>query len=132
MQVHVPPKRRGALPVALLALLLAAGQAAAQGRIRPPPRPVPLVVEITAVQPFGPAYRAGLEVGDRILEVDGTRVASLAELRRLLADAGDYARLSVRGRRTGSEAEVHVFPERGRIGIDARMVEAYPDRRYPY
>jgi S1-C subfamily serine protease len=111
-----------------------AGQALAQERLRPPllPRPVALVVEITAVKPFGPAYRAGLEVGDQILEVGGVRVRSLPELRRLLTDADDHARLTVRQRRTGREASVHVYPEGGRIGIDARMVETYPYGRYPY
>jgi S1-C subfamily serine protease len=118
-----------------VAVLLLAGQlfAAMPPRVLPPlPRPSTLVVEVTAVQPYGPAYRAGIEVGDRILEVDGVRVRNLVELRRLLTSAGDYARLTVQQRRTGKDATVHVYPDRGRIGIDARMVEAYPYGRFPY
>jgi C-terminal processing protease CtpA/Prc len=120
----------GLLLAALLLLLLWATLLGAE-RPRPAPRPT-LVVQITAVQPYGPAYRAGLEVGDRILEIDGRQVRGLVELRQLLSDAGDSARLTVRQRRTGKEATVHVYPERGRIGVDARMIEAQPDRRYPY
>jgi C-terminal processing protease CtpA/Prc len=116
--------------VAIILVLLLAGMLLGQERYRPPVTAT--VVEITAVQPYGPAYRAGLEVDDRILEVGGVGVRSLAELRQLLGDAGDYARLTVQDRRTGKLATVHVYPERGRIGIDARMVVAYPYARYPY
>jgi C-terminal processing protease CtpA/Prc len=119
----------GLLLAALMLLLLCA---TVLGADRPRPAPRPLVVEITAVQPHGPAYRAGLEVGDRILEIDGRQVRGLPELRRMLSDAGDSARLTVRQRRTGRDATVYVYPERGRIGMDARMIEAVPDRRYPY
>lgn len=120
----------GLLMAALLLLLLCA-TVLGQERVRPMPRPT-LVVEVTAVQPYGPAYRAGLEVGDRITEIDGRRVRSLPELRQLLTDAGDSARLTVWQRRTRKEATVYVYPEDGRIGIDARLIEAYPYGRYPY
>jgi C-terminal processing protease CtpA/Prc len=114
-------------------LIILAGPSAALAQDRwPLPRPLVLVVEVTAVEPSGPASRAGLEVGDRILEVDGVAVRSLPELRRLLHAAGDSARLTVRQRRTGKGASVHVYPEGGRIGIDARMVVASPESPYPY
>ena len=123
----------GLIAAALLLLLLAT-LLRGQERIRPIPRPGVSVVEVTAVQPRGPAYRAGLEVGDRILEIDGVRIRSLSELQRSLYEAGYSARLTVQQRRTGREATVYVYPESGRIGIDARMVEAYPYPygRYPY
>jgi membrane-associated protease RseP (regulator of RpoE activity) len=121
---------------ALAAVLpLAAATAAIAADVRP--RPIPdyrgeWVVEVTAVEPRGPADRAGLEVRDRILEVNGVRVTSLAQLRRLLNAADDSARLTVVNWRTARETTVYVYPEGGRIGIDARMVLAYPPRRYPY
>jgi S1-C subfamily serine protease len=118
--------------LAALVLLLCASLLRGEERPRPMPRPMPvtMVVEVTAVQPYGPAYRAGLEVGDRILEIDGRRIRGLPELRQMLYDAGESARLTVRQVRTGKEATVYVYPERGRIGIDARMVEVR--ERYPY
>jgi S1-C subfamily serine protease len=124
--------RRGALAGIVILLLPALAPAQGSLRLPLPPRPVSPVVEITAVEPFGPAYRAGLEVGDRILEVDGVRARSLLELRRLPIEAGYAARLTVWQRRTGRDATVHLYPKEGRIGIDARMVEAYPYGRYPY
>jgi S1-C subfamily serine protease len=126
---RVIPFAAGLLAVAFT--LAVTNPGLAQDRLRPP-LPLRLVVEITAVQPYGPAYRAGLEVGDQILEVEGIQVRSLPALRQLLQDAGNCARLTVQQRRTGRAATIYVYPSEGRIGIDARMVEAYPDSRYPY
>lgn len=122
----------GLSTAAVLLGLLLAGDSHAQDRDRLLPRPGPVVVEITAVQPFGPAYRAGLEVGDRILEVEGSPARSLSELRQLLHAAGYSARLTVLDHRTRRQSSVYVYPEEGRIGIDARMVPAYPFGRYPF
>jgi C-terminal processing protease CtpA/Prc len=109
------------LLAALVLLLFASLVRGHQGpRVIPPSVPA---VEVTAVQPHGPADRAGLEVGDHVLSVDGTRVLSPSELRRLLYDAGESARLMVRRGRTGKEVIVIVYPESGRIGIEARMGE---------
>lgn len=125
--------RPGAL-IAVVLVLLSAGPSPALDPVRRPilPRSGGLVVEITAVRPLGPAHRAGLEVGDRILEIDGVRVKSLSDLHRLLVAAGEHARLNVQQRVTGKTVTVHVYPEDGRIGIDARLAEPYPDPRYPY
>jgi S1-C subfamily serine protease len=124
--------RWASLGLAGLVLLLIAGSPADTY-----PRPIPpvrgeWVVEITAIQPNGPAFRAGLEVRDQILEIDGVKVSSLPHLRRLLIAADYSARLTVLNWRTGKEVAVYVYPDAGRIGIDARMVLALPPRRYPY
>jgi S1-C subfamily serine protease len=127
--------RWAAAGLALVASLLASAAVTAEPdvRLRPiPPRQGKWVVEITAVEPGGPGYRAGLEVRDRILEVDGVRVTSLPHLRRLLMAVDYSARLTILNWRTGRDATVHVYPEDGRIGIDARMVLVLPPRRYPY
>lgn len=129
--------RWGAVGLAGLLLLALVALAPAEDRSklirpRPPIRGV-LVVQITAVEPSGPAWRAGLEVRDQIREVDGVQITNLAQLRRSLVDAGYSARLTVVNWRTGREATLYVYPnEDGRIGIDARMVMIAPPSRYPY
>jgi S1-C subfamily serine protease len=126
--------RRGtAAALALVAILLASAAAEADVWPRPvPPGRGQWVVEITAVEPGGPAYRAGLEVRDCILEIDGVRPTSLPHLRKLLPAADYSARLTILNHRTRHDVTVYVYPEDGRIGIDARMTLALPPRRYPY
>jgi hypothetical protein len=128
-----PTANRWAATALMAAMLLTTAAAASDihPRLIRPPRDE-WVVEITAIERSGPADRAGLEVRDRILEVDGVRVASLAHLRRLLESVGYSARLTVLSWRTGRETTAWVYPEDGRIGIDARMVPAYPPRKYRY
>jgi serine protease Do len=53
-------------------------------------------VRISAVDPRGPAYRAGLREGDLVLEVDGRAVPDRASLRKALAESGAVARMYVR------------------------------------
>jgi serine protease Do len=43
----------------------------------------------------GPAARAGIQAGDVVLAVNGTRVTSVEELRGLAAKAGKHAALLV-------------------------------------
>jgi len=119
-------RERGRAVVAvLLVLLLAAALRAEQPRILPlEPLPLRGQIEITWVQPFSPAYRAGVEVGDRIVEVNGVAVQTLPALRTALYAAGSSARLTVLNRRTGDYQTVYVYPIDGRIGIDARVVAA--------
>ncbi|HZW11409.1 MAG TPA: Do family serine endopeptidase [Phycisphaerales bacterium] len=53
---------------------------------------------VTAVEPLGAGARAGLQVGDIITEVQGERVAGVADFRRLLRehDLAEGVRLTVR------------------------------------
>jgi len=108
---------------ALVGLVLVTALRAEQSQMLPP-QPVPQrgLIEITWVQPNGPAYRAGLEIGDRIVEVNGIAVQTLTALRGGLLSAGPSARLTVLNRRSGEYLTVYVYPIDGRIGIDARVV----------
>jgi len=111
------------LVVVLVALLLAATARGEQPRLLPPEvLPQRGLIEITWVQPNGPVYRAGLEIGDRIVEVNGVAVQTLPALRAALLSAGYSARLTVLNRRTADYLSVYVYPIDGRIGIDARVV----------
>jgi len=66
------------------------------------------LLEVSAVQPGGPAEKAGLRAGDKIAQVDGEAVGGLIQFnRRLCAGADHHARLSVqRGKESGVAARV--------------------------
>ena len=49
----------------------------------------PTAVQVSTLTPRGPAARAGLQVGDVIVAVNGKRVATPAELTAALKAAGD-------------------------------------------
>jgi S1-C subfamily serine protease len=118
-------ERGRAVVAILLVLLLAAAARAEQPRLLPPELVPPRgLIEITWVQPNSPAYRAGLEIGDRIIEVNGMAVQTLPALRSALLAAGSSARLTVLNRRTAEYLTVYIYPVDGRIGIDARVVAA--------
>ena len=53
--------------------------------------------ELAAVQPNSPAYQAGLKPGDKIVEIDGHKIARQAELKHLLGPhyAGDKVKVVV-------------------------------------
>lgn len=112
-----------AVMAVLIGLVLVATVRAEQPRLLPPELvPQRGLIEITWVQPNGPAYRAGLEIGDRILEVNGIAVQTLPSLRGALLSAGPSARLTVLNHRTREYLTVYVYPIDGRLGIDARVV----------
>jgi S1-C subfamily serine protease len=116
--------------VALGLLVVLATTLRGQSAVRPPePTPVGKMIEITYVQPGTPAYRAGLEVGDRIIEVNGEGVESLSALQRALVSAGYSARLTLLTARNSDVVHVYVYPIGGRIGIDGRVVLHF---RAPY
>jgi len=120
--------RFGVAVVVALTLLVVAttvlhGQ---QSSLRPPePYPQGRTIEITYIQQGGPAYRAGLEVGDRIIEVNGVRVEGIPAFQHALLSAGYSARLTVFNRRNSEVVSVHVYPSAGRIGVDARVVTQF-------
>jgi membrane-associated protease RseP (regulator of RpoE activity) len=84
------------------------------------------VALITAVDAYGPAARAGMVVGDRIVSVNDTRIMSLDDLNRALRDAGSTARITYIRVETERTIAVDVYPEYGKIGIEATMIEMYP------
>jgi len=65
---------------------------------------------LTAVRPRSPAYQAGLRAGDRIVEVDGVKIALAAQLKQELSRryAGDKIRIAVLrdGKRIERELEL--------------------------
>jgi len=119
---------RAALLAAVPLLALTAAVANGMERLRPPL--MARAVEITYVQPGSPAWRAGLEVGDRIAEVDGVRIQVLDDLRAALYRAEYSARLTIINVRNGETATVYVYPQAGKIGIGARMVPEWPGPIY--
>jgi len=109
-----------------LLVLLTSALRGEQPKVRPPePYPLGRMIEITYVQPGSPAYRAGLEVGDRITEVEGVRVESLPAFQRTLLLAGYSARLTVLNRRNAEIVSIYVYPVGGRIGVDGRVVTQF-------
>jgi regulator of sigma E protease len=69
----------------------------------------------------GPAWRAGLRSGDRILSVDGRPVASWTDMARIISENPDRE-IALVWERAGERIEGTVTPEsvegRGRIGIE--------------
>jgi S1-C subfamily serine protease len=61
-------------------------------------------VEVTGVLSGSEAERIGLEVGDRILTVNGQPIRSKADFRRAMEDTGPAVRLRIRNVRTGGVA----------------------------
>jgi membrane-associated protease RseP (regulator of RpoE activity) len=69
-----------------------------------------------SLAPDGPAARAGIRDGDRVLAVEGERVASWDVLRRKIADrAGEPTRVTVE--RNGAELDFEPIPD----GLPARI-----------
>lgn len=64
--------------------------------------------KVTALQEGGPAQRAGFELGDLIVGIDGRIVGDMDSLNRILAQAGGQATLTVRDVRSGKSVPVPV------------------------
>jgi S1-C subfamily serine protease len=89
-------------------------------------------VRVTAVQPSGPAARAGLEPGDVVVRVDDRRVDGPVELGQALRDAGSSVLLTYVDNQTGWTGRTLVQPVAGRIGVNAERVPLASAGRYPY
>lgn len=102
------------------------------GRVRPD---IPAVIgEVVA---GGPASRAGLEAGDRILAIDGKAVKTWSEVASFIRNHG-ASQLMVKVERRGGELDLGLVPELvtehgqtvGRIGIAARVDQAAMEKLF--
>lgn len=109
--------------LAVLLLLLAA--VTVHGQPTKPPL-MPLVMPrgalITYVEPEGPGDKAGLEVGDVILSVNGVAVTSEAVLQQALK-LSPFARLEVLKREEAQRVIVIAFPQKDSLGVMVTMVD---------
>jgi S1-C subfamily serine protease len=74
-------------------------------------------LRINSVAWRSPAFYAGLERGDIILEVDGRKVRYPEQLHQALHRTGVRGVLTVRDARTGRIRDVRVYPSNGHIGV---------------
>lgn len=76
-------------------------------------------VEVVALVPGGPVHKAGLQVGDVILEADGRQLADQAELSRVLGDSRPGDRLGLVLLRGGAsvQTEVELSQRRARFQV---------------
>jgi S1-C subfamily serine protease len=72
--------------------------------------PSPAGAEVVRVEPGGPAERAGIRLGDVIVQLGPTRVASVAELQAALARQEPNSTVPLRIIRYGREVTVDVTP----------------------
>ncbi|MEW4528575.1 M20/M25/M40 family metallo-hydrolase [Maioricimonas sp. JC845] len=86
-------------------------------------------VIVTAVDPGSPADRGGLEVGDRIISIDGMNPTPHDDLRPVVHAASNIATFVVeRGEPAGRrELEVHLRGKPLPFGLDWREDDAEPD-----
>lgn len=80
-------------------------------------------VLIEEVEDGTPASRAGLKAGDVILEFDGERVRSVAQLRRLIQETPAGRRIAMPVSRDGQRMTVTIEPEAPRA--DAPLVQRF-------
>lgn len=84
---------------------------------------------VTAVFPNGPAQRAGVQVGDRFVSIDGARARDMPieeAVRRMRGEPGTEVRVSLRRDDEGPAAEVTM--RREIISVDAVEAQVLPDR----
>ncbi len=100
------------------------------------PRQSELPSIVGVVAPGTPAARAGLEVGDRVVELAGTRVDTFDQLAQVMQRQRDGESIAVVVERNGGLQRLAVVPraetdDKGarviRIGIGAQQAQARPD-----
>jgi len=75
-------------------------------------------VRITSVAPNSAARRAGLEVNDVIVAIDGFPVRVPADVNQLLGNRRGAVTVTLLDRRTGTYTETTAFPVRGHLGVN--------------
>ena len=78
-------------------------------------------VMVEAVEPGGPADKAGVKSGDAIVEFDGERVRSARQFSRLVQETPPGSSVAVALSRGGQRSTVNVTVERGSLGDDFAM-----------
>jgi serine protease Do len=76
-------------------------------------------VSIEAVDPGGPADKAGVKAGDIVTDFDGERVRSVRQFTRLVQETTPGHSVPVVLSRAGQRVTVNVTPERSSFGDDA-------------
>jgi S1-C subfamily serine protease len=92
------------------------------GSVPDPAAGIEYGLEITSLTEEGAADEAGLNVGDIILSVNGSRVQTVGELRAALADCGDEAEVVFLTADDGDTQSVMVQPQDGRLGARLNQV----------
>jgi serine protease Do len=80
-----------------------------------------LQAEIVAVQANSPAYKAGLKVGDTIVEIDGAKIQRQAQLRHALG-----------GRYAGETVNVVALRDKKRVEVSIELTEKLEPYQYPF
>jgi predicted metalloprotease with PDZ domain len=111
-------KKGLATGLALVLLVLAGGTSRCAAKER---GEVVRAAELTWVRADGPADKAGLDVHDQVLAVNGVLVTDRPALLRTLAGLGNRAVLEVRSGRTGEVRRVVVRPD-PHLGIHFKIV----------
>jgi regulator of sigma E protease len=78
---------------------------------------------VGAVRDGSPAQRAGLQIGDEILSIDGTAITDLGQVAPAIARAGQQVTLDIA--RHGDRQRVVAEPIQNRIGIEIWPVEVF-------
>jgi S1-C subfamily serine protease len=71
------------------------------------------VVEVVSVEPAGPAARAGLETGDRLYALNGSKIATVDDIHRLLSHQAPGTRLKLKLLRRGRTRELEIVDGEG-------------------
>jgi len=90
-------------------------------RVRPVSRSVqhglglaaPTLVEVVSIEPKGPAARAGLEAGDLVYALNGSGIATVDDIHRLLSRQAPGTRLELRLLRNGETRELEILAGEG-------------------
>lgn len=80
-----------------------------------------LPAEIVAVQANSPAYKAGIQVGDTIVEIDGTKIQRQAQLRHALG-----------GRYAGETLAVVALRDKKRVEVSLELAEKLEPYQHPF
>ena len=73
----------------------------------------PTVVEVVSIESGGPAARAGLEAGDRLYALNGSNIATVDDIHRLLSHQSPGTRLKLKLLRSGQLMELDILSGEG-------------------